>query len=191
MYLGSPSVPGRAPSPHLTWMKLCGSPLSFLGISPEVKGFLNRFNRPSRHFRPSCITKNGSVHSLTGKPELLKIPATLSTSARGASRVSPARKGWVGEKANPKHSRCGTLVSGRFRASVRVRGRESSQINSSGSMRRRYQAAEEYTTKCWSLYKNCPNSAPVAQLDRAADFESAGWEFEPPRARQFSSIAKQ
>jgi hypothetical protein len=26
-------------------MELCGSPLSFLGIAVEVKGFLNRFNR--------------------------------------------------------------------------------------------------------------------------------------------------
>ncbi len=30
---------------------------------------------------------------------------------------------------------------------------------------------------------NCPY-APVAQMDRAADFESVGREFEPPQARQ-------
>ncbi len=33
-----------------------------------------------------------------------------------------------------------------------------------------------------------PN-APVAQLDRASDFESAGRPFEPDRARQMTHIA--
>ena len=35
---------------------------------------------------------------------------------------------------------------------------------------------------------NAKRHAPVAQLDRAADFESVGREFEPLRARQFSSL---
>ena len=36
-----------------------------------------------------------------------------------------------------------------------------------------------------SIFTYCPfRSAPVAQLDRASDYESGGWEFESLRARQ-------
>jgi hypothetical protein len=36
----------------------------------------------------------------------------------------------------------------------------------------------------WTFYETIIIDAPVAQLDRASDFESAGRPFEPGRARQ-------
>jgi hypothetical protein len=45
-------------------------------------------------------------------------------------------------------------------------------------------AGKMYLVVCWK--HAIRQSAPVAQLDRAADFESVGREFESPQARQHS-----
>ena len=51
---------------------------------------------------------------------------------------------------------------------------ESLRVWKGGTLRRRFQTGR------------FDSNAPVAQMDRAADFESVGREFEPPQARQLT-----
>ena len=59
-----------------------------------------------------------------------------------------------------------------------------------GANLRRSYLKRRFPAENFSANKDVVSSAPVAQLDRASDYESGGWEFESLRAHHYSLFSK-